>query len=114
MSITRQNVGPVMSQVVEHNGVVYLAGLTADDSSGDIQDQTRQILDKIDALLAKGGTDKSRLLTCLIFVTDIRNRPAMNEIYTAWIDKANPPTRACVESNLAGNTLVEIVVTAAK
>ena len=114
MSITRHEVGPMMSKVVEHGGVVYLAGLTADDSSGDIKAQTRQILDTIDRNLAMAGSDKSKLLTATIYVTDIRNRPAMNQIWNAWIDPANPPTRACVETNLAGETLVEIVVTAAK
>ncbi len=114
MSITRHNVGPIMSRIVEHNGVVYLAGLTAEDKSGDIKAQTQEILDKVDALLAKAGTDKSKALTAMIYVTDIRNRPAMNEVYGAWIDKANPPTRACVEADLEGNTLIEIVVTAAK
>ena len=114
MTVTRHEVGPMMSRAVEHNGTVYLAGLTAADASVGIEGQTQQILDRIDQLLAVAGTSKSNLLTCMIYVTDIRDRPAMNKVYQAWIDPKNPPTRACVEVNLAGDTRIEIVVTAAK
>lgn len=114
MTITRHEVGPIMSRVVEHNGTVYLQGLTADDHSLDIKGQTRQCLEKIDGLLAMAGTDKSKLLSCQIWITDIRNRPAMNEVYKAWIDPKNPPVRACGEVDLAGDTLIEIMMIAAK
>ena len=55
MEITRHNPGPRMSQAVEHNGVVYLAGQVADDRNSDITEQTSQVLAKIDALLATAG-----------------------------------------------------------
>ena len=114
MSITRHGIGPIMSQIVEDGDTVYLQGFTADDKSADIKTQTQQVLAKIDKALAAAGSDKSRLLSAQIFVSDIGLRPQMNEVWTAWIDPKNPPTRACVGVQLEGNTKVEIVVVARK
>ena len=115
MEITRHNPGPRMSQAVEHNGVVYLAGQVANDMGADVTEQTRQVLAKIDALLETAGSDKSRLLWAQLWVTDMRNFAAMNEVWDAWIDPTNPPVRAGLCSDLAApGYLVEIMVTAAK
>lgn len=115
MSITRHNPGPRMSQAVEHNGVVYLAGQVADDFNKDIKGQTQSCLDKIDALLAECGTSKSNLLWAQIWVTDMRYFGDMNEIWDGWIDPANPPVRAGLCSDLADpRFIVEIMVMAAK
>ncbi|MDP7547001.1 MAG: RidA family protein [Alphaproteobacteria bacterium] len=115
MEITRHNPGPRMSQAVEHNGVVYLAGQVADDRNSDITEQTSQVLAKIDALLATAGSDKSKLLWAQLWVTDMRNFGAMNEVWDAWIDTDNPPVRAGLCSDLAApGYLVEIMVMAAK
>ncbi len=114
MSIKRHEVGSIMSKAVEDGDTVYLAGMTADDKSGSIAEQTKQVLAKIDKYLADAGTDKSKLLTALIFVSDIGLRPEMNEVWNAWIDAENPPTRACVGVQLDGTTNVEIIVTAKK
>jgi enamine deaminase RidA (YjgF/YER057c/UK114 family) len=114
MSITRQNVGTLMSSAVIHGDTVYLQGLTGDDGSADIKGQTRSILDKIDARLAEAGSDKSKLLSATIWVVDIAERDAMNEVWVDWIDPKNPPVRACVEAKLARPDLrVEIMVVAA-
>lgn len=115
MEITRHNPGPRMSQAVEHNGVVYLAGQVANDQKADITEQTKQVLAKIDALLAQAGSDKSKLLWAQLWVTDMRNFAAMNEVWDAWIDTDNPPVRAGLCSDLAApGYLVEIMVMAAK
>ena len=114
MAITRHGIGKLLSQAAEHGDTIYLQGMTADDKTADIQEQTRQVLAKIDRALANVGSDKSHILSALIFVSDIGLRPQMNEVYVAWIDPKNPPTRACVGVQLEGNTLVEIIVTAAK
>ncbi|MFT5448653.1 MAG: enamine deaminase RidA (YjgF/YER057c/UK114 family) [Gammaproteobacteria bacterium] len=115
MSITRHETNKLMSRAVEHNGVVYVAGLTADDRSLGMKEQTEQVLAKIDGYLAKCGTDKSKLLTAMIYITDMAQKPAMNEVWTAWVDPENKSTRACVCVELDGpTTLVEIVVSAAK
>ena len=113
--ITRHHIGPRMSQAVEHSGVIYLAGQVGDDQNADVTTQTRQIVAKIDTLLAECGTDKSKLLWAQLWVTDMRNFAAMNEVWDAWIDPANPPVRAGLCSDLAApDWKVEIMVMAAK
>lgn len=115
MSITRHNPGPRMSQAVEHNDVIYLAGQVGDDMNADVGEQTRQVLAKIDKLLAECGSDKSKLLWAQLWVTDMRNFAAMNEVWDGWIDPANPPVRAGLCSDLAApGWQVEIMVMAAK
>lgn len=112
---TRHHIGPRMSQAVEYNGVVYLAGQVGDDQKADVATQTKQILAKIDKLLAECGSDKSKLLWAQLWVTDMRNFASMNEVWDAWIDPANPPVRAGLCSALAApDWKVEIMVMAAK
>jgi enamine deaminase RidA (YjgF/YER057c/UK114 family) len=85
------------------------------DLKQDIKGQTGQVLAEIDRLLAKCGSGKSKILQATIWVTDIRNRAAMNEVWTAWTDPKNLPARACIEAKLADPAcLVEIMVVAAK
>ena len=115
MSINRINCGPRMSLAVVHGNTVYLAGLTADDRTLDVKGQTKQILDKIDKLLAEAGTDKSKLLSANIWLTDIKTWSQMNEVWDAWVSPGNTPARATVEAQLAAPGLsVEIMVQAAK
>jgi enamine deaminase RidA (YjgF/YER057c/UK114 family) len=115
MSITRHDQSSILSQAVVHGDTVYLAGVVAKDVDQDVKGQTRQVLDEIDRLLAKCGSGKSKVLSATIWVTDIRNRAPMNEVWTAWVDKSNMPARACVEAKLADpKALVEIMVIAAR
>ena len=115
MSIMRHESGPILSLAVENGDTVYLAGIVPKNLKNDIKGQTAEVLAEIDRLLAKTGTSKAKLLTATIWVTDIRNRAAMNEVWTAWTDPKNLPVRACVEAKLADPAcLVEIMVTAAK
>ena len=115
MSVQRIKPGPRMSEAVVHGNTVYLQGLTADDVSQDVKGQTRQILAKIDALLAQAGTDKSKLLCANIWLTDIGTWSQMNEVWDAWVSPGNAPARATVEAKLARpGWKVEIMVQAAK
>ena len=115
MPITRHDQSAILSQAVEHGDTVYLAGIVAKDLNCDVKGQTKQILDEIDRLLAKCGSNKSRVLQCHIWVTDIRNRAPMNEVWSEWVDKNNLPARACVEAKLADpKALVEIMVIAGR
>ena len=115
MAIKRIEPGPRMSKAVVHNNTVYLAGLTADDSSQDVKGQTKQILDKIDALLKAAGSDKSKILSANIWLTDIGTWSQMNEVWDAWVAPGSSPARATVEAKLANPALkVEIMVQAAK
>ena len=115
MTVKRHDPSKILSNAVEHGDTVYLAGIVPDDVSKGVKAQTEEVLRKIDALLAKCGTSKSKILSATIWVTDIRNRAEMNEAWTAWVDPQNLPARACVEAKLADpRCLVEIVVVAAK
>jgi enamine deaminase RidA (YjgF/YER057c/UK114 family) len=114
MNIERLENGPRFCRVLRYNGTVYVAGITADDLSGDTTAQTREILAKIDALLAKAGSDKTRLLSTNIWLRDIADFDKMNVAWDAWIDRNAMPVRATVEARLAGDQYrVEIMVTAA-
>ena len=104
-----------MSQAVVHGNVVSTAGQVALNApGGGAGKQTRDILNSIDSLLEEAGTDKTRLLTATIWLADMADFGAMNEIWDAWVEAGNTPTRACVESKLAAPQFtVEIAVTAA-
>ena len=115
MPIARHDPSAILSQAVEHGDTVYLAGVVAKGLDKDIKGQTKEVLDEIDRLLAKCGSGKSKVLQAQIWVTDIRNRALMNEMWSAWTDPKNLPARACVEAKLADpRALVEIMVIAAK
>jgi enamine deaminase RidA (YjgF/YER057c/UK114 family) len=115
MSIKRINAGARMSSAVVHGDTVYLAGLTADDAKADVKVQTKQILDKVDKFLAEAGTDKSKVLSANIWLTDISTWSQMNEVWDAWVSPGNAPARATVEAKLAAPGLkVEIMIQAAK
>ncbi len=112
--IKRINVGKRMCDAAIHNGVVYLAGQVADNTSQDVKGQTAQVLATIDRLLADAGSDKTRMLQVQIFLSDIANFQAMNEVWDAWVPQGHTPARATIESRLATPAyLVEIKVIAA-
>lgn len=115
MAITRYKTGPRMSQAVAHGDTVYTAGQVADDLEADVAGQTAQILAKIDDLLAQAGTDKSKLLTATIWLSDMSGFDEMNSVWDAWVAPGETPCRACVESKLAfPDFTVEIQVLAAR
>jgi len=112
--IQRIDAGPRMSEASIHNGIVYLAGQVPEDTSLDIEGQTREVLAAIDALLAQAGSDKTRILRAQIFLADITDFAGMNRAWDAWVVSGNAPARATVEARLAKpEWKVEIVVTAA-
>jgi enamine deaminase RidA (YjgF/YER057c/UK114 family) len=114
MAIKRHQAGPRMSQAVVHGDTVYLAGQVADDTSANVAGQTRQVLEKIDALLQQAGTDKTRLLSANVWLADISSFAEMNSAWEAWVSPGNTPARATVQSTLAGPQYkVEIMVVAA-
>lgn len=114
-AIKRTDPGSILSKVVEYHGFVYLQGVTARDLSKDIKGQTADVLAQIDDLLELHGTDKTRLLQAQIWVKDIKERGAMNEVWTPWLAPEGAPARACVQAELADpRILVEIMVTACK
>lgn len=115
MSIERLHAGPRMSQAVIHGDTIYLAGQVGDNKEDDVTAQTQQVLAKIDKLLAECGSDKSKVLSALVWVSDMALFADMNSVWDAWVAPGNPPARACTEAALASpEWKVEIMVTAAK
>jgi enamine deaminase RidA (YjgF/YER057c/UK114 family) len=113
-TIQRFDVGPRMCEMSVHNGVAYLAGQIAADASQDIGGQTRQVLGAIDALLARAGSDKSKILRAEIFLADLADFAGMNAVWEGWVAQGHTPARATVQAALAKpEWKVEIVVTAA-
>ncbi|WDR04739.1 RidA family protein [Devosia rhodophyticola] len=109
MTITRIEPGQHFSAAVSGGGHLYISGTIADDHNGSIEVQTQQVLARIDALLAKAGLDKSRLLSATVYLPHIRDFEAMNRIWDKWVDPENKPARATVEARLAIESLrVEI------
>jgi enamine deaminase RidA (YjgF/YER057c/UK114 family) len=116
MSIQRHQVGPRMSQCVVHNGVAYLAGQVAGQAKGQsVMEQTRDILAAIDSLLGAAGTDKTKLLTAQIWLTDMAKFAEMNSVWDVWVTPGHTPARATVQSPAlaAPGYDVEIMLTAA-
>jgi enamine deaminase RidA (YjgF/YER057c/UK114 family) len=116
MAIERHEVGPRMSKCVVHGNTVYLAGIVANDPKGkSVTDQTKDIVGQIDGLLAKAGTDKSKLLSANIWIADMATFADMNAVWDGWVSPGNTPARATVEAKLATpDYKVEIMVVAAK
>jgi enamine deaminase RidA (YjgF/YER057c/UK114 family) len=116
MSIQRFDTGPRMSQVVIHGDTVYLAGIVASNAGGEsVTKQTQDVLSTIDGHLKKAGSDKSKLLTATIYLTDMKTFAEMNAVWDGWVSAGNTPARATVEARLASPQYnVEIMVTAAR
>lgn len=116
MTIQRIDAGPRMSQAVVHGDTVYLAGVVANAAAGKgVTEQAKEILSLIDGYLAKAGTDKTKLLSATIFLSDMRSFADMNVAWDAWVSPGNTPARATVEAKLAGTQYnVEIMVIAAR
>lgn len=112
--ITRHHVGARMSQIVVHGDTVYLAGQVGTAGAA-VARQTQEILEKIDALLAEAGSDRSRILQAVIWLADMDDFAEMNTVWDAWVPEDHAPARACGEAKLARPDLrVEIIVTAAR
>lgn len=112
--VQRFDVGVRLSEMAVHNGVAYLAGQVPEDASQDIQGQTAQVLAAVDALLARAGSDKSRILMAQIYLADLADFAGMNQAWDAWVAEGNAPPRATVQAALANpDWKIELVVTAA-
>lgn len=101
------------SRAVSHDGLVY-AVATAKTKSAPLYEQTKDALAQIDSTLAEAGSSKSRILRATVYITDMSRKPEMDRAWDEWVDRANPPQRACIGVTLADKDLVEILVTAAQ
>jgi enamine deaminase RidA (YjgF/YER057c/UK114 family) len=112
--IQRLQPGPRLSAAVVHGGIVYISGQVPDTLNADVATQTREILAKIDRLLAEAGSDKSRLLNVNVWLADIITFDQMNQVWEAWLLPGQAPARATVEARIANpGYRVEIAAIAA-
>lgn len=115
MTIKRLHSNERLSAAVLFDSLVFLSGQVPGDAT-DIKAQTRQVLDKIDALLAQAGSDKDQILSATIYLKDIeQDFDAMNEVWSAWLSTGKAPSRTALQADLARpNVLVEITVIAVR
>jgi enamine deaminase RidA (YjgF/YER057c/UK114 family) len=104
---------PTRSRGVAHDGIVY-AVATAKNKNATLYEQTKDALAQIDATLAEADTNKSRILRATVYITDMTKKPEMDRAWDEWVDRANPPQRACIGVALADKDLVEVLITAAQ
>jgi enamine deaminase RidA (YjgF/YER057c/UK114 family) len=114
--IRRIGAGARMSKAVIHGSTVYTAGQVAEKTKGgSVGDQTREILSLIDQILSEAGSEKEKVLSATIYLSDITTFTEMNSVWDMWVDKANPPARATVEAKLVSSEYkVEISVISAR
>lgn len=114
MTIDRKHTNARMSQIVVDAGLVYLAGqVSVPDAGETVAEQTADILARIDTYLAEAGSDKSRLLTATIWLSDVATFAEFNSVWDKWVPEGTAPARACVETRFPiPHAKVEIMVTA--
>ena len=105
---------PTRSRAVVHDGLVLTVAVAPDPVTSSMYEQTAKALARIDESLALCGSDKSKILSAMVYVADIRLKGEMNRAWDEWVDTSNPPMRACIGVELEPPHIVEIVVTAAK
>lgn len=111
--IERMEIKQRMSKIVKHNGTVYLCGQVGNRGDS-IEEQTKECLRRIDALLEQAGTDRTRILQAIVWLADMADFDAMNSVWDAWVPEGHAPARACGEAKLASPELkVEMIITAA-
>ncbi|QQL44916.1 RidA family protein [Sulfuriroseicoccus oceanibius] len=115
MMIERQDTKQRMSRIVKHNGTIYLCGQVCKDADAGIAEQTATMLEKVDELLVQAGSDRNHMLSATVYLRDMKDFAAMNEVWDAWVPEGYAPARACVEARMARpELLVEVSVIAAE
>ena len=114
MTIQRFETGPRMSQIVIHGNTVY-GQVRSVNRVGMLANRPSKFWPTIDELLAKAGTDKTRILQAIIWLADMQTFAEMNKEWDKWVPQGNTPARATGEAKLASPQYnVEIMVVAAK
>ncbi|MBV9259751.1 MAG: RidA family protein [Pseudolabrys sp.] len=105
---------PTRSRAVVHDRLIFTVAVTPDPAPPGVYEQTQNALLRIDESLAMSGTDKSKILQAIVYIADIKRKEEMNRAWDEWVDRKNPPMRACLGVDLEPPHLIEIVVTAAQ
>jgi enamine deaminase RidA (YjgF/YER057c/UK114 family) len=105
---------PTRSRAVATDDLVFTVAVAPDPVAPSVYEQGRQVLARIDESLALCGSDKSKILSAIIYLADVTQKGELNRAWDEWVDAKNPPMRACIGVDIEPPHLVEIVVTAAK
>ena len=105
---------PTRSRAVVHGDLVLTVAVAPDPVTDSMYEQSAKALARIDESLALCGSNKSRILSAIVYITDMKRKSEMNRAWDEWVDIGNPPMRACIGADLEPPHIVEIVVTAAK
>ena len=105
---------PTRSRAVVHEGLVFTVAVAPDPVTPSMYEQSVKALARVDESLALCGSDKSKIISAIVYITDIKRKSEMNRAWAEWVDGKNPPMRACIGVELEPPHIVEIVVTAAK
>jgi len=109
MTLTYIQSGAVNSRAVIHSGQIFMSGIVADNKTNDMKEQTADILAKIDGILAEAGSEKTKIVSVVVYISDMALKDEMNQVWIEWMGSNNPPARACVGVTLTPDTLVEIM-----
>ncbi|MBZ7925932.1 RidA family protein [Ensifer adhaerens] len=114
--VTRYRKNRIMHAAVEHNGLIFVGGHAASDISVGMKEQTQQVCEKLDGVLAECGSDKTQLVSARIYISDMSKKEEMNEAWLEWLDGDDLPSRATIGVADLGDPkrLIEVVVVAAK
>jgi enamine deaminase RidA (YjgF/YER057c/UK114 family) len=105
---------PTRSRAAVHGNLVMTVAVAPDPVPSSMYEQSVKALARLDESLALCGTDKSKILSAIVYITDIKRKGEMNRAWDEWVDLKNPPMRACIGVDLEPPHIVEIVVTAVK
>ena len=105
---------PTRSRATATDDLVFTVAVAPDPVTPDYYEQTVKVLARIDESLALCGTDKSKILSAIVYIADMKQKAEMNRAWDEWVDRKNPPMRACIGVELEPPHIVEIVVTAVK
>lgn len=113
MTVMRINPGPRMSEAVIVGDIIFFAGQVPDDLTADITVQTKQVLAKVDRVLAHIGGIKADIVSVQIWLADMKDFADMNAVWDDWVDRDHPPARATGGVPLARKGMrVEMIVVA--
>jgi 2-iminobutanoate/2-iminopropanoate deaminase len=111
--INRHLPTPIMHRAVQAGSLLFFGGIVAHDTSADMRAQTQQILARLGEYLAAAGSDKTRVVSATVFVTDLSLKSELNKAWLEWFDASHLPARATLEVSDLGGYLVEVSAVAA-
>jgi enamine deaminase RidA (YjgF/YER057c/UK114 family) len=96
--VVRTGIYKRLSRATVFKDTVHIGGLLPNRSDISAGEQTREVLEKIDAVLARVGSSKSKLISAMVWLKDIATVDEANEVWEAWVPAGYAPARSCVQA----------------